>query len=436
MDADDKDDAWWAKKAKRLHATFVATSSSSVAAGQERRSGEACHGLALLNAGRQRGVDDAALRSALGAVWQQSLAVNDESTPRPHGDTACVAPVVFTAPSLPVALLRCCCDAQRDATEASLIAWRAPKKGRSASAAPLVAALGVTRFVVARVDDERFCALRAAHEPPTVVCVPRAIDACRTATGVSPPLRDTGPSAQESRPIAVAIPGLPGCLLVADAVGPAQEVRLLGALGCNSDGTVTDAAWAPLNGRFVRHYGHRFVYGANDHATDGAAPWPADWAGGILATAAAAIATADAEAASALQRSDQVTANAYPAGSGIPSHVDDTVHFGPVVASLSLHGHAVMRFAPADATTAGEPLSVLLPPRWLLVLTGDARTRWAHGIASVASDVVPAPSGAAEPQILPRTPRVSVTFRQTVPSATALGGEGDRKRARPFAAFE
>jgi hypothetical protein len=65
--------------------------------------------------------------------------------------------------------------------------------------------------------------------------------------------------------------------------------------------------------------------------------------------------------------------------------------------------------AAAAAAAAAQPLRkmVYLPPRSLLVLRGDARYTWSHGIASRHRDKV-------DQQLLPRGRRVSLTFRQVL----------------------
>jgi alkylated DNA repair dioxygenase AlkB len=56
-----------------------------------------------------------------------------------------------------------------------------------------------------------------------------------------------------------------------------------------------------------------------------------------------------------------------------------------------------------------EKSSLLLEPRSLLVLTGDARYVWQHAIAGRKTDRYNA-------QIIQRTRRISLTFRKVVTS--------------------
>lgn len=97
---------------------------------------------------------------------------------------------------------------------------------------------------------------------------------------------------------------------------------------------------------------------------------------------------------------NQLVANDYPPGSGIFPHIDQAV-FGDVVASVSLGSTCVMRFSHG---ASGRLEELLLEPRSVLVLSGDARWAWQHEI----------PARATDPWLddeRPRSRRVSLTFR-------------------------
>ena len=97
---------------------------------------------------------------------------------------------------------------------------------------------------------------------------------------------------------------------------------------------------------------------------------------------------------------DQLIVNEYPAGSGIPAHVDHAA-FDDTIVSVSLGSSCVM-----DLTRLGESPSeaVFLEPRSALVLAGEARQRWMHGIPARLADQW---QGVERP----RGRRVSLTFR-------------------------
>ena len=67
---------------------------------------------------------------------------------------------------------------------------------------------------------------------------------------------------------------------------------------------------------------------------------------------------------------DQVIINEYQPGQGIFAHIDCVPCFADTIASLSLGSPCVMDFTHRKT---GEKSSLLLEPRSLLVLTGDAR---------------------------------------------------------------
>lgn len=97
---------------------------------------------------------------------------------------------------------------------------------------------------------------------------------------------------------------------------------------------------------------------------------------------------------------DQIVVNDYPPGSGISRHIDASA-FDDTIISLSLGSTCVMQFFEEGSERLVE---WLLEPRSALVLTGDARYRWHHGIPARTADVWLG-------REWPRARRVSVTFR-------------------------
>ncbi|CAA7399905.1 unnamed protein product [Spirodela intermedia] len=82
---------------------------------------------------------------------------------------------------------------------------------------------------------------------------------------------------------------------------------------------------------------------------------------------------------------DQLIVNVYAPGEGICFHVD-LMRFEDGIAVVSLESPCVMDFSPLAAADAGEgspspaKIPVLLHPGSLMVLSGEARYRWEHGI--------------------------------------------------------
>jgi alkylated DNA repair dioxygenase AlkB len=102
---------------------------------------------------------------------------------------------------------------------------------------------------------------------------------------------------------------------------------------------------------------------------------------------------------------DQMVANEYRPGSGMFAHVDQAV-FGDTITSVSLGSSCVMQFSNSEAERTEE---LLLEPRSVLLLSGEARWAWTHEIPARALDIW-------QNQERPRSRRVSLTFRVMPPS--------------------
>ncbi|HEU4403997.1 MAG TPA: alpha-ketoglutarate-dependent dioxygenase AlkB [Polyangiaceae bacterium] len=153
-------------------------------------------------------------------------------------------------------------------------------------------------------------------------------------------------------------------------------------------------AWGGELKRRVQHYGFRYDYKRRGvSAAERLGPLP-PWAARLAARLAAEGVFG--------REPDQVIVNEYQPGQGIAPHIDAPA-FGPVVASLSLGSACAMGFE----GPGGEALSLWLEPGSLLVLSGEARSAWRHGIAQRRSDVV-------EGERRPRGRRVSLTFRTVI----------------------
>ncbi len=145
--------------------------------------------------------------------------------------------------------------------------------------------------------------------------------------------------------------------------------------------------------RRVQHYGYRYDYGARTLDPDiPCEPLPA-WLRGL---GERLLGRAFFE-----RLPDQAIVNEYlPTGQGIAFHVDSPA-FGPSVASLSCLSPCVVDLRRLDT---GEQHALLLEPRSLLMLGGEARTLWQHGIARRKSDRL-------GDRRIERRRRLSITFR-------------------------
>ena len=109
-------------------------------------------------------------------------------------------------------------------------------------------------------------------------------------------------------------------------------------------------------------------------------------------------------------RFNQVSINEYVDGRGIGQHVDTVNGFEGPVASLSLLSHVALTLKKNGTRDSedGQERTVVLPPCSLLLLDGESRYHWSHGIKSKnrkkKEDVV---NGI----VYPRARRIAVTFR-------------------------
>ncbi|KAJ7239982.1 hypothetical protein B0H12DRAFT_1135462 [Mycena haematopus] len=118
-------------------------------------------------------------------------------------------------------------------------------------------------------------------------------------------------------------------------------------------------------------------------------------------------------------RARQAILNLYHPGEGIIPHVDLLRRFGDGIVGVSLGSSCVMEFARVDkAADDASPLRLFLPERSVIVLSGDARYAWTHGIENRTTDLV----GDADAQkIVQRGVRLSITFRWLLPGADVVG---------------
>ena len=149
--------------------------------------------------------------------------------------------------------------------------------------------------------------------------------------------------------------------------------------------------------RRVQHYGYKYDYKARKVKRDMHIGELPEWLkrlsqklqkDGILAEIA-----------------DQVIINEYEPGQGIAPHIDCEPCFKDTIVSLSLGSPCIMDFRYKDLK--GRKISHFLEPKSLIVLSGEARHKWMHGIAGRQSDVW-------NGQRYKRQRRVSLTFRNVV----------------------
>lgn len=104
------------------------------------------------------------------------------------------------------------------------------------------------------------------------------------------------------------------------------------------------------------------------------------------------------------ERPDQVIVNEYRPGQGIANHVDCVPCFTDTVVSLSLGSPCVMEFANKENR---QVLPLLLEPRSIVIMQGEARFAWMHGIPARKTDQY-------QNRTIHRGRRVSLTFRKVI----------------------
>ena len=165
---------------------------------------------------------------------------------------------------------------------------------------------------------------------------------------------------------------------------------------------------ASLKNRSVKHFGYEFLYGTNN--IDRSKP---------LEAKIPSICTPLLEKMLNLGlmkcMPDQLTVNEYAAGQGIPSHIDTHSAFTDTIVSVTL-GHEVVMDFTSPITLQKVP--AILPRRSALVMSGESRYLWSHGIVPRSHDVYYTldedieEGGKYHLTSEPRGVRISLTFRK------------------------
>ncbi|TKY88299.1 hypothetical protein EX895_002651 [Sporisorium graminicola] len=118
--------------------------------------------------------------------------------------------------------------------------------------------------------------------------------------------------------------------------------------------------------------------------------------------------------------SRQLILNLYNGAEGLAPHVDLVNRFadGIVLCSFGPHGTGTVM----DFTHQAHPAKhVFLPSGSVLVLAGEARYDWKHGISARDIDLVEAADGSGRIEAIKRSIRLSVTIRSMLPGADVVG---------------
>ena len=118
-------------------------------------------------------------------------------------------------------------------------------------------------------------------------------------------------------------------------------------------------------------------------------------------------------------QSRQAILNRYEPGEGITPHVDLLGRFGDGIIGVSLGTGCVMDFKEVEGDSQW---SIWLPPLSIIVLEGDARYQWTHGIERIRKDWVFKDGSSIEGEWIERGVRTSITLRWLLPGADIVGG--------------
>jgi alkylated DNA repair dioxygenase AlkB len=104
---------------------------------------------------------------------------------------------------------------------------------------------------------------------------------------------------------------------------------------------------------------------------------------------------------------DQAIVNEYIDDQGIAAHIDCEPCFGDTIISISLGGQCVINFQKEQTSTEQDKIPLLIQPMTLIVMTGESRFSWYHGIVGRKSDKF---NGKTHK----RQRRISITFRKVI----------------------
>lgn len=195
-------------------------------------------------------------------------------------------------------------------------------------------------------------------------------------------------SSSEFVPQSINVSEITGLQYLPDFIDQATHDELLSVLDTQP--------WLADLKRRVQHYGYKYDYAARRiNYSMRLGPLP-DWALGL--------ADKLVERKLMPEMPDQLIVNEYLPGQGIANHIDCVPCFTETIASLSLGSSCVMNFTNKQSQ---QVIPVLLDTKSLVILQGDARYAWTHGISSRKTD-------AFMGRTIQRRRRVSLTFRKVI----------------------
>ncbi|NXN93948.1 ALKB8 protein, partial [Rhinopomastus cyanomelas] len=178
-------------------------------------------------------------------------------------------------------------------------------------------------------------------------------------------------------PVPASLP--PGLTVIEKIISLEEERSMLESIDWLGDEDPQNVQ-KTLKHRRVKHFGYEFCYDNNNVDKDKPLP-------GGLPEICDLFLEKCLKQGYIKHKPDQLTVNQYEPGQGIPPHIDTHSAFEDEIISLSLGAEIVMDFKHPD----GHSVAVMLPRCSLLVMAGESRYLWTHGITPRKYDVVQAP---------------------------------------------
>ncbi|KAG1362779.1 alkylated DNA repair protein ALKBH8 [Cocos nucifera] len=220
-----------------------------------------------------------------------------------------------------------------------------------------------------------------------------------------PPLKVMG---GDSLPVSLSASELaiPGIYLLHEFITLEEEKELLAE--------VDAMPWKRLSKRKVQHYGYEFLYETRNVDSKQFLGELPSFVSHILKKIMSFPGLDDDRS----KQVDQLTVNEYPSGVGLSPHIDTHSAFDELIFSLSLAGPCIMEFRRylqgAFGAIGNNPQqfsnftrkAIFLPPRSMLLMSGEGRYAWHHYIPHHKVDTVGG-------HVIRRSSRrVSFTFRK------------------------
>ncbi|XP_062983165.1 alkylated DNA repair protein alkB homolog 8 isoform X2 [Elgaria multicarinata webbii] len=226
----------------------------------------------------------------------------------------------------------------------------------------------------------------------------------------------------------------PGLRVIEELVSPEEERQLLESIDWAEDEVIPNVQKS-LKHRRVKHFGYEFRYDNNNVDRDRPLP-------GGLPDICNTLLEKCLKMGYITEKPDQLTINQYEPGQGIPPHIDTHSAFEDDIISLSLGAKIVMDFK----HPVGHATAVVLPQRSLLVMSGESRYLWTHGITPRKFDIVQASEGQkigivsadiGDLTLNKRERRTSFTFRKVrrSPCSCSYPSVCDSQRKDPAPSF-